>query len=190
MATDLAVAYGMSDLAPTTDGRTGAGVISLSADRGGCGHEHTVDTDDAGHPYITCPVCAPALISGVYGWANTPAGVPITPDEQSEVEVAEREGQQMQRVAMRTMGQHLADMVKSQHQPAERPPSLLEQLAALSPAERTELAAALTGPPPAEPTGPVSVAGPTATAAGGSKGSAPVSKPAAKPARPRGPRAA
>jgi hypothetical protein len=188
MAVDIAVAYGMSDMAPTTDGRIGPGTVSVPPDRGGCGDQHTVETDHTGHPYITCGVCAPVLIGGMYGWANTPAGVPLTPDEQSEVETAEREGQQMQRVAMRTMGAHLADMVKAQHQPTEQPvlsaSSLAAQLAVLSAEDKAEIVKALSGAVPVpEPTGDVSVAGPTASASGGSKASPPARKPPAPPQR-------
>jgi len=171
------IAYGMSDLAPTPDGRVGPGTVNVPPDRGGCGDSHTVSIDDTGHPVVRCPACVPILIGGAYGWAATPAGVPLTPDEHSEVEIAEREGQLMQKAAMRTFSTKLAEMVQAPKQveaPVLSASTIAAQLAALPASERAELLKALSGPSET----PVAEDKPAGTAPA-------VAAPARKPGRPR-----
>jgi hypothetical protein len=146
------IAYGMSDLAPSDDNPAG-GHVRVSVDRGGCGQAHHVSLDGNGRPVITCPQCAPALIAGHYGWANNPSGVPMTPDEKGEVEIAEREGQVAMRMAMKAMGSAVAQQVQgilpaAQPQSALTASALVAQLAAMPAAERAQIAALLQGDAP------------------------------------------
>lgn len=147
-----AVAYGMNDLLPTPDNPAG-GQVRVSADRGGCGESHQVSVDGQGRPCITCPACAPVLVETHYGWANTPSGVPLTPDERGEVEIAEREGQIAMRMAMKAMGSAVAQQVQgvlpaAPPQPALTASALVAHLTAMPAEERAEIAKLLRGSDP------------------------------------------
>jgi hypothetical protein len=145
--TSTSVAYCMSDMAPSPDGRIPAGVVSI-AEPNGCGRQHRAQVDDDGHPFIRCEVCAPWATGHMHGFANTPAGVPMTPDELGEVEIGKRQGERSYSLAMQGMGEAMAKMLQSQQAPAAvaAPLSLKEQLSGLSAADRAELAAILTTP--------------------------------------------
>jgi hypothetical protein len=164
VSTTQTIAYGMTDTGPSDDGTVAAGSVSLPEHKGGCGKSHRVFLNEDGRPCIQCAACAPALIGGHYGWAASPAGVPLTPDEQGEVQIAEREGQVAMRMAMKAMGDTVGRMVQGQQQQQEAPvlsaSALAAQLAALSPAERAEIgkllqpAAPAPAPHPAVPAAP------------------------------------
>lgn len=150
MARSSNVAYAMSDLAPGE--LIGAGTVSVPADKGGCGREHHVKTNPERRPYIDCEACGAYLVGHHVGWANTPHGVPLTPDELGEVEVSKRDGETSYRLAMKAMGDAVGQIVQGNKQGIQTratAPSLAEQLAALSPAEKAELRAILGDPQPA-----------------------------------------
>lgn len=175
--TGTAIAYAMSDLAPGEN--TGAGTVSVPEDKGGCGHEHHIKVNDDQRPYIDCPVCAAYLPGHVYGWSNTPNGVPLTPDEQGEVEISKRDGETSYRLAMKAMGDAVGQIVqggRSANQPAAAP-SLAEQLAALSPAEKAQIAEMLAPAPAIKAEASAGVPAPEKPA--------PAKTPARKPGRPR-----
>lgn len=130
-----AIAYAMSDFAPGPDGAQGA--VKLSPERGGCGQMHLVKVDEDGRPYIECEACGPALIAGHASFAGTPGGVPLTPDELAERELAERDAKATERVILRSVTDHLVDQITAKKQ--EKAPTLLEQIAALSPAEKVQM---------------------------------------------------
>jgi hypothetical protein len=88
-----AVAYGMTDVAPSRDGLTPPGAVAVSPAQGGCGSSHEVGVNEDGRPVITCPTCAPILIASHYGWSATPGGVPLTPDETAARELAKRDAE-------------------------------------------------------------------------------------------------
>lgn len=131
------VAYAMSDLAPSDDHP--AGRVVVPASRGGCGLEHVVGLDGDGRPMIVCAECAPVLIGEHYGWANSPAGVPLTPDEHGEVEVSEREGQVAMRMAFKAMGDTVGKMIQGQGEVPAKPATAAELVSALSASERAEM---------------------------------------------------
>jgi hypothetical protein len=138
------IAYGMADMAPSPDGERPPGTVRLPEHRGGCGAQHTVTQDEDGHPLIDCPACAPALIGSHYGWAASPAGVPLTVDELGERELAERDGIAMQRIMVKSLTDDYMDRMRVKE--TRLPPStLVSQLAKLSAAERAEIAALLSG---------------------------------------------
>lgn len=141
------VAYGMSDLAGSQDGRVGPGAVSVS---GGCGQSHGVEVDQQGHPYIECPVCAPIQIGRHWGWAATPAGVPATPDELSQRELAEREGTAATSIMLRQVSAALANAATAQltagQGSGQASVSLLDQLKAMSAEERDALLTQLAVP--------------------------------------------
>jgi hypothetical protein len=155
--TNAAVAYAMSDMAPSDDGRLPAGVVSVP-EPNGCGRQHRAQVDDNGHPYIKCAVCAPWLTGHAHGFATTPAGVPLTPDEMGEVEISKRQGEMSYHAAMRAMGETMGQLIQSNNRPTGDPaaappqPSLMEQLAALSAGDRAQLAKMLAAPSTAEGT--------------------------------------
>jgi hypothetical protein len=103
-----AIAYTMTDMAPTET--VGPGAVSPIP--GGCGKSHTAELDDQGRPYIECDQCAPILIGSHYGFAATPAGVPLTPDERAEVEISQRQGQVSYNLAMKALGQTVGQMIQ------------------------------------------------------------------------------
>jgi hypothetical protein len=129
-----AIAYAMSDYAPGLDGAQGA--VKLPSDRGGCGQMHLVQVDGEGRPYVECEQCGPALIAGHASFAGTPGGVPLTPDELGERELAERDAKATERVILRSVTDHLVGEITAKK---EKPPTLLEQIAALSSAEKVQL---------------------------------------------------
>jgi hypothetical protein len=138
----------MSDLGPSGDGRVKAGTISVPVSRGGCGEQHTAFVNEDGRVCIKCPSCAPVMVGSHHGWAATPAGVPLTPDEQGEVQVAEREGQVAMRMAMKAMGDTVGRMVQGDGKAAKAEPvlnasTLAAQLATMTAAERAEIASLL-----------------------------------------------
>jgi hypothetical protein len=149
--TNLSIAYCMSDMAASDDGNMPAGVVSIPRDAGGCGEQHRARVDDQGHPYIQCDVCAPVLTGTGYGFASTPAGVPLTPDEMGEVEIGKRQGERSYSMAMQAMGETMGRMLQQGQIPGSPLPAAAPQLdvaglkallGSLSPAER----AALLGP--------------------------------------------
>jgi hypothetical protein len=150
--TDEAVAWAMSDMAPSPDGRIPAGAVALPEGKG-CGRQHHAQLDDAGRPYIRCAICAPWLIGHVHGFAASPAGVPLTPDEQGDVEIAKRQGERSYSMAMQAMGQAMSEFVQNGRAPFGSQPPRLDAaglkalLAGLTAEERAELLA----PPPEQP---------------------------------------
>jgi hypothetical protein len=140
------VAYGMSDLAGSTDGRVGPGTVNVS---GGCGQQHQVQVDGTGRPHVECELCAPILVGRHWGWAASPAGVPPTPDEVAARELAEREGTAATNIMLRSVSDALAKAAASQLGAGTAPAavSLLDQLKALGPGEREALLNALGAPP-------------------------------------------
>jgi hypothetical protein len=146
-----AIAYAMSDYAPSHDGQVGPGAVSLPAHAGGCGSLHTAQVDEDGHPYIECEQCAPVFIAKHASFAGTPGGVPLTPDELGERELAERDAKATERVILRSVTERLVDEVAAGKQAKRAPaPTLMEQIGALSAADRAELAKMLTGEPAEE----------------------------------------
>lgn len=155
-STNTAVAYAMSDMAPSDDGRLPAGVVSVP-EPNGCGRQHRALVDDNGHPYIKCSVCAPWLTGNAHGFATTPAGVPLTPDEMGEVEISKRQGEMSYHAAMRAMGETMGQLIQGNNRPTGAPEpapqlSLMQQLSALSASDRAELSAMLAAPGTAEGT--------------------------------------
>lgn len=147
---DTAVAYAMSDLAPGE--HIDAGTVSVPAGKGGCGSEHHIKVNDENRPYLDCPACSTYMVGNHYGWANTPHGVPLTPDEQGEVEITKRDGETSYRLAMKAMGDAVGQIVQGTRgtpltAATPAPPSLMEQLAAMTPADRAALKAILTDEP-------------------------------------------
>jgi hypothetical protein len=127
----------MTDLGPSQDGKVAAGRVKPS---GGCGvpFGHEIQLTDEGRPYIDCDICAPILVGGHYGWAASPAAVPLTPDELAERELAERDGVAMQRIVLKSV----TDSLVSQ---ATASKGLLGQIKSLSASDRAELLAVLQG---------------------------------------------
>ena len=140
----MSVAYAMSDHGPSADGQVAAGAVSVG---GGCGSVHPVQADAEGRPYIDCAVCGPYMTGHHYGWAASPAGVPLTPDEQSERELAERDGVAMQRIVLKSVTDSLVGQAVTAKQTRQ---SLLEQLKAMTPDERAEITGLIQGEHPAE----------------------------------------
>ena len=82
------IAYAPSDHGPSADGRVAAGAVTVA---GGCGTCHQIQVDDNSRPYIECDICAPIQMGGHWGWAATPHGVPLTPDENAARELSNRD---------------------------------------------------------------------------------------------------
>lgn len=143
-----AIAYAMSDYAPSHDGQVGPGAVSLPVHAGGCGKMHTVQVDDDGHPYVECEQCSAVLIGKHAAFAGTPGGVPLTPDELGERELAERDAKATERVILKSVTDHLVGEITAGKQAKKAPaPTLMEQIGSLSPKERAELAKMLSGQP-------------------------------------------
>jgi hypothetical protein len=140
-----AVAYAMSDLTPSADGRHSAGRISRPVHAGGCGQEHEVQVDAAGRAYVACDRCAPSLIAGHYGWASRPGDVPLTCDEVADQELAERDAKGAQNTLLKGMTEAFMKAIQGGTVFGEtaKPKSVLEQITEMSPEERAALAAAL-----------------------------------------------
>lgn len=121
--------------------------ISVPTHRGGCGLVHDAgDLADGQRFAVDCPGCEPAIIATRTGWAHTPEGVCLTPDE---IGVADAEAAKAQRESNRTWANPAAMfalMKSAGSQPPAEVPSLLAQIAALSPEERAVLGAMLTTP--------------------------------------------
>ena len=98
------IAYAMSDMAPSADGRVPAGAVTVA---GGCGECHEIGTDAQGRPHIACDTCAPILTGSVYGWASTPHGVPLTPDELASRELAKRDVEASQAILVNAAVQNM-----------------------------------------------------------------------------------
>jgi hypothetical protein len=127
----------MTDHGPSQDGKVDTGHVSVA---GGCGvpFGHPVLLTDDGRPYIECEVCGPVLTGSHYGWAASPAAVPLTPDEIAERDLAERDGVAMQRIVLKSVTDSLVSQATAKK-------GLLGQITALSAADRAELLAALHG---------------------------------------------
>ena len=164
------VAYAMSDLIPSDDGRHGAGHIHRPVHAGGCGQEHEVQVDHVGRAFIECDRCAPSLIGSHYGWAARPGDVPLTCDEVADQELAERDAKGAQNTLLKGMTEAFVRALQGGSSfpgmaAAPAPKSLVEQLSDMSPAERAQLAALLA--PPAPPGAVEVTAAHGAAAAGG-----------------------
>lgn len=132
MVATRTIAYAPSDHGPSADGTVDAGTVSVAPNKGGCGRQHKIRLSEDNRPMIDCPQCGPALTGGHWGWANSPAGVPLTPDEQGEVEIAEREGQVAMRLAFKGMGETVSNMIRSgKGEPAAAPPAADRKLTAV-----------------------------------------------------------
>jgi hypothetical protein len=127
----------MTDHGPSADGNVEAGRVSVA---GGCGipFGHQILLTDQGRPYIDCEFCAPKLVGSHYGWASSPAAVPLTPDEHAERDLAERDGVAMQRIVLKSVTDSLVGQATAQK-------SLVGQIKSLSAADRAELLAVLQG---------------------------------------------
>lgn len=112
-----------------------AGRVSVS---GGCGVQfgHEIQVSEDGRPYIDCDICAPKLVGSHYGWAASPAAVPLTPDEHAERDLAERDGVAMQRIVLKSVTDSLVTAASAQK-------GLAGQIRSLSAADKAELLAAL-----------------------------------------------
>jgi hypothetical protein len=128
--------------------------ISIPTHRGGCGLVHEAgDLPDGARFSVDCPSCEPAIIATRTGWAHTPEGVHLTPDE---IGVADAEAAKAQRESNKTWANPAAMFAMFQKagaqpaavQAAAEMPSLLAQIAALSPEERAALGAMLAAPTP------------------------------------------
>jgi hypothetical protein len=146
-----AVAYAMSDYAPGREEDAKPGAVVVPATAGGCGKMHVAQLDEDGHPYIECEQCAPVLIGKHASFAGTPGGVPLTPDELGERELAERDAKATERVILRSVTDRLVDQIAADKKAKSDPaPSLMEQIGALSAKDRAELAKMLSGEPSEE----------------------------------------
>jgi hypothetical protein len=156
---DRTIAYAPSDHGPSPDGMVAAGTVSVAVNKGGCGQQHRILLNEDNRPHIECVLCAPALVSGHWGWSSSPAGVPLTPDEQGEVEIAEREGQVAMRLAFKGMGESVSRMIRStgaeDPPPADRKLTALDLFGSMSSAERAEFARLLSADTPSNPALPV-----------------------------------
>lgn len=140
-----AVAYAMRDHAPDASADLAAGSLGLPVSSGGCGQTHTAVVDDQGYVRYECDQCAPALIGHHYGFSATPGGVPLTPDEMADRDLARRDAEVSQNAILKGITEHfLATMSagsKAQASPVAK--TLVEQVGAMSEADRLELAKAL-----------------------------------------------
>jgi hypothetical protein len=82
------IAYAPSDHGPSADVHIAAGAVTVA---GGCGVCHQIQVDEHSRPYIECDICAPIQMGGHWGWAATPHGVPLTPDENAARELSNRD---------------------------------------------------------------------------------------------------
>jgi hypothetical protein len=181
----MTVAYAPADHAPSLDGRIAPGHITRPVSAGGCGVCHEIQVDERGHAFLDCDQCAPALVGGHWGWAATPGGVPLTPDELAERELAERDAHAGQNAMMRAMTDSFVQAVNGggfqfpglTAAPAPQK-SLVEQIAEMSAADKAALAAMLAPPvtvtvaeadeptAPAEPPAPPTTSRVAASSAG------------------------
>lgn len=132
----------------TVHAPTGHGSVTIPVSKGGCGEPHA-KADDEPRLSVDCPLCEPAIMKMAgHGWAYTPEGVHLNPDERREVEQQENAARRAQ---ARTLGDPVAlskvfaesmrdALGTGQGAPA---PTLLEQIAALSAEDRAALKAML-----------------------------------------------
>jgi hypothetical protein len=128
---------------------TDSRAITIPVERGGCGQPHEAgDLAEGARFVVDCPRCEPHIIGARLGWAHTPHGVALTPDEIASVEQDEARAKREQN---RTWGSpdalahtFAAAMAKQVSGGGGSAPSLLEQIAALTGEERAALAAMLT----------------------------------------------
>lgn len=121
--------------------------ITIPAERGGCGMEHKAGLLEPGEKFrINCPACEPFILKMRTGWAATPEGVSLTPDEIGEVERDERDAKRQQN---RTWGDpsvfasEFAKAIGAGSRAQVETPTLLAQIASLAPEERAALAGML-----------------------------------------------
>jgi hypothetical protein len=126
-----ALAFAMTDMAPSRDGNVPAGAVTVA---GGCGVCHEISVDAEHRPHIACDICAPILTGSHYGWASTPHGVPLTPDELASRELAKRDVEASQAILVNAAVQN---MLLGQQQPAlpAPAPSVADVLSKASPEE-------------------------------------------------------
>lgn len=133
-------------------------VTSITAP-GGCGNAHAKPTDDPDNsPFtLTCPACEPVIIGLKLGWGYELHQVAPTCDEIAIAEAAEKSAQRQQNLTWGNpsalAGQFAAALAAQgmQQPPAAPAPTLLEQLAALDPADRAAIRAMLGETPAARP---------------------------------------
>jgi hypothetical protein len=145
-----AVAYCMRDLHGSES--TPPGAVCVPTHRGGCGVPHEASKHADGRWVIKCDACAPSLIAHTYGFSSDAAGVPQTPDEIRMDDLAQRDAKAAQATVMSAMTEAFVRAIQSGSMtfpggaPAiEAPaqPSLLEQIAAMTPEEKGKLASLL-----------------------------------------------
>ncbi len=122
--------------------------IHIPADRGGCGESHYRGITETGDPAVfsvNCPKCEPHIMAMKTGWAATPAGVSLTPDEIGEAEASEASAKRQQNRTWGDPSVFAAEFAKAIGAgPGQtQSPSLLAQIAALSSEERAALAGML-----------------------------------------------
>lgn len=140
-----AVAYVMRDLHGSES--TPPGAVCVPTHRGGCGVPHEASKHDDGRWVIKCDLCAPSLIAHTYGFSSDAAGVPQTPDEIRLDDLATRDAKAAQATVMSAMTEAFVRAIQSGGMtfPGGQPAlptaqkSLLEQIADLSPEEKTQL---------------------------------------------------
>lgn len=122
--------------------------ITVHPENGGCGEEHKAGILEPGELFrINCPQCEPVILGMRTGWAATPDGVSLTPDEIGEAERAETNAKRQQTRTWgdpRLIGDAIRDaMLGPGGNAPQQQPSLLAQIAALSSEERAALAGML-----------------------------------------------
>lgn len=142
-----ATAYCMRDMHGTSTTRPGSVCVPRPQ---GCGTPHEAAKNDEGRWVIECDSCAPYLIGNVYGYSSDAAGVPLSPDEIRSGDLAKRDAEAAQATVMSSMTEAFVQMLNKTGanfttEPAPAQKSLVEQLAELSPAEKAQVAALLTG---------------------------------------------
>ncbi len=93
----------MAAYAPSDIGAT-------SAIEGGCGQGHTVGPLPGGGRGFICPACEPGALK-LWGWAASPEGVKLTPDENAVLEDTKSQGLAAQALAAKAIGERLASTV-------------------------------------------------------------------------------
>jgi hypothetical protein len=124
---------------------TPPGAVCVPTHRGGCGIPHEASKYDDGRWVIKCDLCAPSLIAHTYGFSSDAAGVPLSPDEIRANDLATRDAKAAEATVMSAMTEAFVRAIQSggvMSLPGTEPPaqkSLLEQIADLSPEEKTQL---------------------------------------------------
>lgn len=82
---------------------------------GGCGEGHTAGDLPAGRRFaVNCPDCEPLLTANTsLGWASTPDGVALTPDERAELDANKAAAERAQVLAMQVFGAQMANLMRS-----------------------------------------------------------------------------